>query len=109
MKIETFTRENRISPDVVERLGYVSPGNWQVAYKNKIKTEDGYFVCDDVDLPEDARLIAAAPELLQAAIALLDRIDNITTEDFRLGGERQEREQLRAAIAKALGLSVESV
>lgn len=38
------------------------------------------------------------PDLLTAAKALLDRIDNITTEEFARGGERAEREAMRQAI-----------
>lgn len=34
-----------------------------------------------------------------AATALLDRIDGITTDEFERGGERAEREALRAALA----------
>ena len=33
-----------------------------------------------------------------AAFALLARIDNITTEDFSKGGDRQEREALRELL-----------
>ena len=33
-----------------------------------------------------------------AARALLARIDNLTTDEFQLGGERKEREALRAAL-----------
>lgn len=49
----------------------------------------------------NARLIAAAPELVQKAQALLNKIDHITTDEFSVGEEREEREALRAAIAKA--------
>ena len=37
-------------------------------------------------------------DLLTAAKALLECIDNITTEEFAQGGERAEREALRKAI-----------
>jgi hypothetical protein len=50
------------------------------------------------------RAMHAAPELLvEASAALLARIDNITTEEFSRGGDRFEREALRAAIAEATG------
>ena len=45
----------------------------------------------------------AAAELLAAAVALLARIDRLTTEEFSRGDEKTERERLRAAIAKATG------
>ena len=40
-------------------------------------------------------------DLLEAAKALLGRIDEMTTEEFSRGGERVEREALRLAIAQA--------
>jgi glycosyltransferase involved in cell wall biosynthesis len=39
-------------------------------------------------------------ELMEAAQALLKRIDNITTLDFSRGGEKTERENLRAILEK---------
>lgn len=39
-------------------------------------------------------------DLLTAARNLLARIDEITTEEFSKGGERVEREALRAVLAK---------
>lgn len=39
-------------------------------------------------------------ELRKAAQALLDRIENMTTEEFSRGGERQEREALRAILSR---------
>ena len=36
---------------------------------------------------------------------MLDKVNNITTEDFQRGGERPEREELASAIAEAIGLS----
>lgn len=39
--------------------------------------------------------------IARAAQALLDRLDTVTTQDFSLGGEHQEREALRAALGRA--------
>jgi len=49
----------------------------------------------------DARLIAAAPELLAAAEHLLDRLD----ADHLGAWDRNERDALAAAVAKARGES----
>lgn len=51
----------------------------------------------------NARLIATAPELLACAKALLHRLDTMTSDEFALGGEKAEREALRATLAKAEG------
>jgi hypothetical protein len=61
-----------------------------------------YTLGDDQD-HANGRLIAAAPELANAARALLDRIDHMTTDDFQRGGERREREALRAVLVCILG------
>ena len=45
-------------------------------------------------------------DLLSAASALLTKIDNITTEQFRTGAERSEREELRRVIATIKGLEL---
>ena len=44
--------------------------------------------------------ISTQDELLRAAKATLDKLDNITTEEFSRGGEREEREALRAAVER---------
>jgi hypothetical protein len=49
------------------------------------------------------RAVNAHEELVAAARALLDRLDDITTDAFSKGGEAVEREALRAALAKAEG------
>lgn len=41
-------------------------------------------------------------ELLAAAIAMLARLDEITTDEFRKGGDQPEREALRNAIAASI-------
>lgn len=49
----------------------------------------------------NARLFAAAPELLALAENLLVRLDNLTTQQFSIGGDKPEREALREIIARA--------
>lgn len=44
------------------------------------------------------RLGARRLDVIAASRALLDRIDNITTEEFSRGGEREQRERLRKAL-----------
>jgi hypothetical protein len=52
----------------------------------------------------DARLIAAAPELLEAATAALKELSDLNNHFYR-DGEWPAVAQLRAAIAKAKGRS----
>lgn len=50
---------------------------------------------------EKANTIAAAPELLAACKAMIDKLENLTTDEFSKGGEKEERERMKAAIQKA--------
>ena len=45
-------------------------------------------------------------ELLVACIHLLDRVDNMTSDEFARGGERREREELRQVLCKQYNLHV---
>ena len=47
------------------------------------------------------RIEAHNADLLAAAEALLDRLDTMTTEEFRHGGEREQRESLHAEVQKS--------
>ena len=47
------------------------------------------------------RIEAQNADLLAAAEALLDRLDIMTMEEFRHGGEREQRESLRAEVQKS--------
>ena len=49
----------------------------------------------------NARLIAAAPDLLFAARAFMTALETMTSEDFSLGADKPFREQLSTAITKA--------
>lgn len=88
-----------------------TPGPWSVNeigqhWNNKSLThlevifgEDGECICDTVYQREDANLIAAAPELLEAVIKCVDALDEVSSQQW-CGPIIDEA---RAAIAKALG------
>lgn len=91
-----------------------TPGPWRVAYSkfSIVETPDGAKVAECknltglVNLQANARLIAAAPELLEALrkYELPIDINNIALSCIEFGSEAVEKElQRRAAIAKALG------
>ena len=86
-----------------------TPGPWSHAYSNDTGPDDDYFieffeVCDArgeviarVEEQPDARLIAAAPDLLEA-------LHHIMLCEFNSMSSRQEMVRVaRAAIAKATG------
>lgn len=93
-----------------------TPGPWEVSHEPPrwiIQAECGpgkkalaYLVGDYVSCAGDARLIASAPELLEALDWLLASVTTDQPENYP--GDREERLLLacggaRAAIAKAIG------
>lgn len=88
-----------------------TPGPWQlIDLKNgrhSVDTLDMCPVCILSDVcPADARLIAAAPELLEALEELVSRRESACAERGemdRLGGSDGRYNRARAAIAKAKG------
>ena len=82
-------------------MSQYTPGPWMSHGQHVITGNDAGPI--DARSVADARLIAASPELLAAAGALLAKLDTMTTEEFRRGEEKVEREALRAAIRKATG------
>lgn len=89
-----------------------TPGPWSVNeigqhWNNKSLThlevifgEDGECICDTVYQREDANLIAAAPELLEALTTTLDEIGHWLSQQ-----KPDLKEKMASAIAKALGES----
>lgn len=65
-----------------------------------VVTGDGTSVAED---EANARLVAAAPDLLEAAKACLPSFDLMWPPEDATGRRGQLREALRAAIAKAEG------
>ena len=55
----------------------------------------------------NARLIAAAPDLLAACTFMLDLLENMTTEQFANGADKAARVALRAAIARVHNITKE--
>ncbi len=78
----------------VEASGFV-PMDWGL--------EKGALICQMRDGPTaNARLIAAAPELLHALCAALPFVeDALNSPDFKSGYVKQRADMIRAAIAKA--------
>ena len=53
--------------------------------------------------PANSKLIAAAPEMLEALRFTLAQLENMTTDAFSKGADKPIRDMARAAIAKAEG------
>lgn len=60
-----------------------------------------FFGQDDDTLLANARLIAAAPDLLAACEFAYSALCNLTTDDFQRGGDLPIRERLATVIAQA--------
>ena len=56
---------------------------------------------EPIDPLELAQLLAAAPELAEAARLTLHILDDLTTRQFQRGEDKPARDSLRAALKKA--------
>ena len=89
-----------------------TPGTWYYTASD----EDGlvYGANDTLILPHlilgrtpaeqhaNARLIAAAPDLLAACEAVMEALENMTTDNFSRGADKPCRDMMAAAIKKAI-------
>lgn len=85
-------------------LPYIAEVWYRVPYRN---TENEALKPDPEQLA-NAKLIAAAPEMYETARNFLAKIDNMTSEEFQRGEDKEEREALRAILAKVEGGADES-
>ena len=63
----------------------------------------GHPVCSGIDSFIDARRIAAVPQLLEACQFTLQLLDDLSTGQFAIGGDRPARLKLASAVARARG------
>lgn len=94
-------------------MNELTPGPWTWDYSNDVGPDDDYFIeffeirndkhelVGRADREADARLIAAAPDLLEALQRLLVSVES--HEDAKTLGELGSIGQAYAAIAKATG------
>ena len=92
--------EHTPGPWSVEEPGISLGGIAQVPYV--VFTSDDQHVAAGIEYRADARLIAAAPDLLAEAMSVIDQIEGIGIEDWH-GAEGLDTTGLRAAIVKAIG------
>ena len=85
-----------------------TPGPWYASGSYIEKTPSGHrFTIAEVfrhnvgQCKANARLIAAAPDLLAACELALTLLEDLTTEEFSRGGDRPARVALQAALARA--------
>lgn len=88
------------------KLQYICAGGRIIAavYVRESVTRGGKSELIDLfDGKANLALIASAPILLEAARDTLGALNNMTTEEFRLGGDRAIRTKLESAIRQAKG------
>jgi hypothetical protein len=94
--------------------GPYSPGPWRLREgelcdsAGNVLASFPYTIGGEEDRA-NAQLARAAPELAEAAAALLRRLDHLGSYGFKHGAEKPEREALRQALARALGVDPENV
>jgi hypothetical protein len=87
--------------------GYTK-GPWKICYDGQIDSSDGKFICafrwdsfreiNESNNAANARLIAAAPDLLEALKFALHRLEAVESPVFSV---RHAIDKAKAAIAKA--------
>jgi hypothetical protein len=83
-------------------------GKWEFDADEQLVECNGVPVCtlhprgvhEDID---NGNLMAASPELLDACVYAKERLENMTTEEFRKGDDANIRTKLNLAIMKAEG------
>ncbi len=88
----------------VEQRDETYKAHWSVTLEDLFADRDQFLICDafGINQRSNARLIAAAPELLEACKAALDWVNLFALHaPYQFGNEDKIAEVLRAAIAKA--------
>lgn len=83
-----------------------TPGKWTVCedvFGEYVVNESGDHVCEVCSTTDDARLIAAAPDLYEALVECVDRIDTFYGPPGSNNIDRELIERAHAAMAKAKG------
>lgn len=60
-----------VSDEKIKNTNFPSPPNPEESHDEDVKYYGGYLVCESIGNTEHAKLIAAAPELLEVARALV--------------------------------------
>ena len=83
-----------------------TPGPWQVCdgREHGVETLNGEWICDCIETPANAKIIAAAPYLLAACKKLMDRVIDGSTTVYEINSLQDTEstfEAIEAAIKKA--------
>jgi hypothetical protein len=76
-------------------------GRWDTVRANARRIVACVNACTGI--PTEALEGGVVADLLAACKAVLAKLDSITTEEFRAGGEREQREALSVVVAKVEG------
>ena len=99
-----FDLDGKLKPIREIKSSHGEASHYQATLKASVeivcKLDFGYGKsCDEAN----ARLIAAAPELYDACSYALTQLEDMSTEQFRLGADKEIRSKLGKALAKACG------
>lgn len=116
--VSTNRNDQPMTPEEVDGMNAQhTPGPWQYdedslrpgwysIYHNGPLAYCGDTTAEPGDGEANARLIAAAPDLLAAARLTLRLLEDLTAEQYSRGEDQPARDALRAAIEKAVGPEV---
>jgi len=111
-----FGEGANMASTIKEHLIAAAEATWRVREVRKFHADDEHttlealeiwseddLICEDVDNEANARLIAAAPEMLGALRSIPDRADQVNAEAFSEAMDDWWKETALPALAKAEG------
>ena len=92
-----------VADERVKNSNFPTPPNPEYSTDEYKDEYGGYLICESIGNKDDALLIAAAPELLDALLSLMEGVSNLPPLTAIAGVLKSEWAQASKAINKALG------